>query len=93
MQEIPALKLTTDMYLGQASGSRSNLEASACTFTIVCVRERLCSAGTWWGYGLVAYGLAIFQSPKKSFRGRNLQENPSNSTERAIFAKFQAPKL
>ena len=27
------------------------------------------------------------------FRGRNLQENPSNSAERTIFAKFQAPKL
>ena len=27
------------------------------------------------------------------FRGRNLQENPRNSAERAIFAKFQAPKF
>ena len=27
------------------------------------------------------------------FRGRNLQENPCNSAERAILAKFQAPKF
>ena len=32
------------------------------------------SAGAWWGYGLVAYGIAIFQSPKTCFRGRNFQE-------------------
>ena len=35
-----------------------------------------CSAGTEWGYGLVAYGMAIFQSPKIFFRGRIFQENP-----------------
>ena len=27
------------------------------------------------------------------FRGRNLQEDPQNFAERAIFAKFQAPKF
>ena len=29
----------------------------------------------------------------KIFRGRSLQENPSNSAERATFAKIQAPKF
>ena len=51
------------------------------------------SAGTQRGYGLVAYGMAIFQSPKIFFRERNFQENPGISAERTIFAKFQAPKF
>ena len=30
--------------------------------------ETCMSAGTQWGYGLVAYGMAIFQSPKNIFQ-------------------------
>ena len=31
------------------------------------------SSGTYQGYGLVAYGMATFQSPKNIFTGRNFQ--------------------
>ena len=37
--------------------------------------------------------MAIFQSPKRSFEARNLQENRSNSADGAILADFQAPKF
>ena len=45
------------------------------------------------GHGLVAYGMAIFQSPKIFFRGRILQEGPFNSAGRAVLTKFQAPNF
>ena len=52
------------------------------------------------GYGLVAYGMAIFQSPKICFRDRNFQENPWNSAKELFFfskfrlrlLKIQSPK-
>ena len=37
--------------------------------------------------------MVIFQSPKHFFRGQNLQENHRSCTERALLAKFQAPKF
>ena len=37
--------------------------------------------------------MVIFQSLKLFFRDRNVQEKPWNSTGRAIFVKFQAPKF
>ena len=38
-------------------------------------------------------GWSFSRVRKLFFRGRNLQENPCNSAERAISAKFQAPKF
>ena len=35
------------------------------------VHANVASAGTYWGYGFVAYGMAIFQSPRNILRGRN----------------------
>ena len=45
------------------------------------------------GYGLVAYGMAICQSPKNIFQRPKFAGNPWNSEERAMFAKFQPPKF
>ena len=49
-----------------------------------------CSAGTSWGYGLEAYGTAIFQSPRSmyarpKFRGTSLKFRRTSSLSRAIF--------
>ena len=50
-------------------------------------RPALSGGMDWWRME------SPFSRVRKIFlRSRNLQENPRNSAERAIFAKFQAPK-
>ena len=56
--------------------------------TVILNRPALSGGMDWWR----------MESPfsrvrKMFFRGRNLQENPRNSAERAMFEKFQAPKF
>ena len=37
-----------------------------------------CSAGTWCGYGLVAYGMAILESPKKTMKNKRMSRRRVN---------------
>ena len=47
-------------------------------------RPELSGGMDWWPFS---------RARKIFFRARNLHENPCNSAERVIFAKFQAPKF
>ena len=78
-------------YEKREKGLRKRPETSPNNFKPLSCRLK--SAGSYWGYGLAAYGMAIFQSPKSIFQRPNFPGNSLRFRRKCDFCQISGSEI